>query len=377
MSALHPSSPGRPLRIVQILNSLEIGGAERMALNLAATQMAGGHQPHIFCISTEGPLASEARELGIPVTGFDKGPGIRWRTALSMARALWREHPDVVHTHNPPAHFYGAIAARLARVPVIVNTRHSPVSPRGSEHREKRFETLLSITDNVVFVSAEAQLAVEQQWKRQPRHSVVIPNGIPTCTFRRKPARPGAARPRIRFGTVGRLVPVKAQEIMLQAFQRVVQVVPEAELRIVGSGPLADKLHRDRAALGIERRVRIEAPTNDVAAVLSELDVFVISSLSEGLPLVVLEAMASGLPIIATRVGGISGVAAEGRVAWYCSPGDVSALAECMLAAATSSDLAVRGAMAARVAQQDYDVSRMADAYERLYKSTLAGKRPC
>jgi glycosyltransferase involved in cell wall biosynthesis len=363
------------LRIVHVLNNLAMGGAERVALNLALAQAVAGHQPRVYCIDGEGELATQARAAGIEVKNFSKGPGVRLWTALRIAASMWRDKLDVVHTHNPSAHYYGAVAALLARVPVLVNTRHSPVSSRGAEYRECYFRWLLPITDSVVFVSDHARKAVEAKWGPGRCLTCTIPNGIPISQFRAQPARPGCSRPRITFGTLGRLAPVKGHEFLIRAFGKVSEQACEAKLQIVGGGPLEAKLQQQIADQGLSDRIRILAPTHDVAGVLSGLDVFVISSLSEGLPMVVLEAMAAGLPIVSTRVGGIPEVVPEGTVAWFCDPGDVEGMAQAMLAAMRCPQLAERGRAAAELAVSSYNSAQMAGRYDALFFELLSKKR--
>ena len=366
------------MRIVQVLNTLEIGGAERMALNLAVALLDAGHEPSFYCISGEGELASEVRQSGIAVKNFAKAPGLSFATVVAMARSLMRDRPDVVLSHNPGAHYYAVVAAFLARVPVVVNTRHSPISPRGSEYREEYFKWLLPITDQVVFVSEQARKVIEGSWRntRSRRKVRVIPNGIPLSKFRSHPAHPGSQYPTITFGAVGRMATVKGYDILLQAFRSVAGKIPDAQLRIVGDGPQRESLQRQCLELALSEKVSIEPATTDVASVLSELDVFVVSSLSEGLPLVVLEAMAAGLPIVSTRVGGIPEAVPEKQVGWFCAPGDVDALADLLVKAYQSPDLETRGREAARIASEHYDSSKMAARYLELFVSLQGEKRP-
>jgi glycosyltransferase involved in cell wall biosynthesis len=360
-----------------VLNTLEIGGAERMALNLALALLDAGHEPSFYCISGEGELASEARQSGIAVKNFGKGPGLSFATVVAMARSLMRDRPDVVLSHNPAAHYYAAVAAFLARVPVVVNTRHSPISSRGSEYREEYFKWLLPITDHVVFVSEQARTAIEGSWRntRARRKVRVIPNAIPLSKFSSHPAHPGSRYPRITFGAVGRMATVKGYDILLQAFRSVAGKIPDAQLRIVGDGPQRESLQRQCLELALSEKVSIEPATTDVASVLSELDVFVVSSLSEGLPMVVLEAMAAGLPIVSTRVGGIPEAVPERQVGWFCAPGEVDALADLLVKAYQSPELETRGREAARIASEHYDSSKMAVRYLELFVSLQGEKR--
>ena len=218
-------------------------------------------------------------------------------------------------------------------------------------------------TDAVAYVSANTREALA------PGSSApVIPNGIPLEPFHTRQAAPGSLRPaRIRFGTVGRLVPAKAHAVLLDAFAIVARQLPGAELIVLGYGALESALRQQIAALGLEARVRLEVASGDaVADGLAGFDIFVLSSVNEGLPLVILEALAAGLPIVSTRVGGVPEVAPEGEVAWYCEPGKAEALAAAMLTAAASPELVARGTAARSLAYGRYSVDRMTASYMAL-----------
>src|SRR5206468_5785361 len=138
------------------------------------------------------------------------------------------------------------------------------------------------------------------------------------------------------------------------------------ELSIAGHGPLFDAIKARVDELGISARVTLEGEIRDVPAMLRKCDIFVFSSISEGLPLVILEAMAAGLPIVATRVGGVPEVAPETLFPWYADPGNAPELADGMLRAAASHELAVIGGEARRLATASYGIAGMTRNYEML-----------
>ncbi len=359
------------MRIAQVVETLEVGGLERMALDLAMEQRAAGDQVFIYCVLGEGPLADEARAAGIPVRLFSKPPGIALRLPFQMARQFWLDGIEVAHCHNPGVHPYTAVAARWAGVRIVINTRHGPATSSGRLFQERHFRLSLPLTDHVVFVSEQSRRFCVDQFGVPETKTSVILNGIRVDRFLAQPAKPGSARPRIRFGTVGRMVPAKGHAKLIDAFARVSGMLPEAELRIAGGGPLHDSVKEQISRLGLDRCVRLEGQTSDVGGFLRDLDVFVFSSINEGLPLVILEAMAMGLPIVSTRVGGVPEVAPEGDVAWFCPIGDSEALASAMCEAALSPDLARRGRRAREIAVSDFHTSTMHQKYEELYRACL------
>jgi glycosyltransferase involved in cell wall biosynthesis len=358
------------VRIVQLVEDLELGGLERLAVDLALAQKSAGHELLFYCLHGAGPLAAALAEAGIAVVPFGKAPGFSLRTVLAMAKRLRADRADVIHGHNPGVHHYAALAARIAGVPVCVNTRHSVTTSKGLPYQERYFRWVRPFTGQVVFDCEYVRRGLEGKLGYPAEKCSVILNGIPLAPFLGHPASPGSRRPRFRFGTIGRLVPAKGHAILLDAFAIVSRSVPQAELSIYGYGDLEESLRAQIARLGFEGRARLEGRTHNSAETLQNLDVFVFSSVNEGLPLVILEAMAAGLPIVTTTVGGIPEVAQQ-ESAWLCAPGSAEALAGAMLEAAACGDLRERGAIARKTASDSYGLEHMAARYEDLYRRLL------
>ena len=359
------------MRIVQLVETLETGGLERIAVELALAQKRSGDSPMLYCMFTGGPLADDARKAGIPVTEIRKEPGFSLKMLFKLARHLRRDAADVLHTHNPGVHPYGALAAWIAGVPAVVNTRHGTGTSFGRAYQERYFRAVMPLTDRVVFVCEDSRHYLVEKLRLPSRKSAVIINGIELAGFLEEPAAPMSAAPRIRFGAVGRMVPVKAHSILIDAFAQLIRKLPQAELRIVGGGPLQDELKEQARKACLDGRIRIESLNHRIAGVLRELDIFVLSSTSEGLPLVILEAMAAGLPVVSTRIGGVPEVAPEGDVSVLCTPGSASGLAEAMYKAATSCNLASMGKRAREIAIAKFSLDQMWRSYQAVYAEAL------
>jgi glycosyltransferase involved in cell wall biosynthesis len=359
------------VRIIQLVENLEVGGIERLVVDLAKAQKADGHRPSVYCLIEPGALAAELKHNGIPVTAFHKQRGWSVKTLRALIRRLAQDAPEILHTHNPGVHPYGAIAGRISGVPVIVNTRHGTCNSLGHAFRERYYRAVLPLTSHVVFVSDHSKQASEHSSVLKYQKASVIHNGIALREFLLRPARPGSVHPRIRFGTIGRFVPVKGHCVLIDAFARVAALRPDAQLRIAGQGPLESDLKSQVEQAGLGNRIRIEKMSSGPANILSELDVFVLPSLSEGLPLVVLEAMAAGLPLVATSVGGVPEVAPPGIVSWLCEPSSADQLAAAMLEAANSPHLLEIGRTARSLALQRFDSVQMHRGYEALYAKLL------
>lgn len=365
----HREAGSLTMRIIQVVESLDLGGVERLAIQLATAERARGHDCTIYCIFRPGAQAHVATELGIHLRCFQKKPGPSVKSLTDLILALRADRPDVVHTHNSGIHHYAAAAARLSGVPVVVNTRHSPFA---LEHmkRERHYRWSMKLTDKVVFVSGSTRNQVLKELALPHLPSTVILNGIPVQKPRSEGSLSRKRRPEMVFGTVGRLVPVKAHDVLITAFAQLTRDTPTARLRIAGAGPLMSALQQQIAEQHVSEKITLEGPTLNPERFYQELDAFVLPSHSEGMPLALLEAMASGLPVIASAVGGIPEVVTE-EVGWLCPPGDPHQLAAAMWKAAHARDLEERGAAAMRVATSRFDMETMCSSYLRLFNELL------
>ena len=368
------------MRIVQFVANLDTGGLERLVLDLARCHLSDGHQSFIYCLNRPGRMAVEAEELGIVVRCFAKPSGFHLPTLLRIRRQLRCDKPDVLHTHNHLVHHYGVIAGRLARIPVIVNTRHGVdrviiAAPGRSELRTDSpdrtadwlFRATLPWVDSVVLIS-------EATWRFYINHrgipaskARVILNGARLDPFFSSPAHPGSDLMRIRFGTAARLVPEKDHFTMLRAFAVVAASLPAAELQIAGSGPTQNALKSYANDLNIGHRVKFLGEIVDIPRFLNGLDIFVLSSLTEGLPVGLLEAMAAGLPVVSTRAGGVQEVAIDGHSAFLVEPADSSGLAKAMLRMAREPRLAEFGDAGRKLVQNRFQIETTWKNYYELY----------
>lgn len=361
------------MKIVQLLPSLDVGGMERLAVDLARQQKAEGHQPSIYCTSHPGGFAQEAEAANVPVHSFSKTTGFSFRLISDLASRLCVDRPDVLHAHNALVLHYAVAAARLARVPVVVNTRHGG-NNNWDPHCERIWRLAVRWTDAVVFISEGVREFYVTRDRLSRRNTSVIYNGIDVDKFTSHPAHPTAALPRFRVGCVGRLVPAKDHVTLVRSFAMVSAAMPEAELHILGDGSCRGAISHAAESLGIANRVFLHGPSLDVPGFLSTLDLFVLSSIDEGLPISLMEAMAAGLPVVSTRLPGLTELAPENVVAGYCTPGQPESLAEQILCAANRLDLPALGKAASRWAQR-FVIRETWHSYQTLFEASLAKNR--
>jgi glycosyltransferase involved in cell wall biosynthesis len=173
---------------------------------------------------------------------------------------------------------------------------------------------------------------------------------------------------------VGRLVPAKDHVTLIRAFALVSSVMPDAELHILGDGPCRSVISQTAESLGVANQVFLQGVSHDVAGFLSTLDLFVLSSIDEGLPISLMEAMAAGLPVVSTRLPGLTELAPESVIAGYCVPGQPESLAEQILLAANRCDLPALGEAARRWAQK-FGIQETWNQYQTLFEACLTKKR--
>jgi len=363
-----------PMRIVELVNNLEIGGAERLVVDLASALKLRGHEVRVACLRTGGPLEVVLEEAGIEVCVLDKGPGPSLGVLRQLAAYLRRSQADVLHTHNPLVHHYGVVAGWLARVPVIVNTIHGPGNVSATRgFKELLYGAVCQFSDQIVAVCPSARQAFIESKAIPRRKLVVVNNGIRLDAFLEVQRR--VPDDSLVFGIVGRLVPVKDHRSLLKAFSALLRLRPACRLEILGDGPLRADLERQASELGISGHVVFRGYSTDVPGFMGSIDVSVLCSLSEGLALTVLESMAAGLPIVGTDVGEMKALVEGARCGWLCSPGQPTDLSDAMLRAAdaTAKDRHAMGARAREYAVMNYSMARMVEDYEGLFDRLQRG----
>ncbi len=336
-------------------------------------------------------LLSQAgvRVFEVPTLVREVRPILDAWAMLALWRLLRRERPGLVHTHTSKAGVVGRFAAWLARVPVVIHTPHGHIfyGYYGTVTSAiiRLLERLLAkITDRIVTLTDRGAQEHVQYKIAGAEKFATIHSGIDLIHFRSVQVNPAVKRKELGLppegpiiGTLGRLVPIKGQEWLLKAAPRVLAEFPQACFVIIGDGPMLGELRQLTSQLGIGLRVVFLGAREDVPECLAALDLFVLPSLNEGMGRALLEAMAVGCPVVATCVGGIPDIVADGATGLLVPPRDDRALAEAILTLLRDrSRRAAYGEAARRHVDGRFDVKTMVRSIEWLYDEVWQEKHP-
>ena len=373
------------MRIVHVVESLEVGGAEHLVVDLARLQSERGHTVSIACLFREGALAARARGMGIDVKNFKKSSGFDLGAISRLRNWLRIRKPDVLHTHNPAAHYYAVAAAVGLGIERVISTRHGMGSEGAHSRRELLFRLAMGRTDCAVAVCEAARKSLVARKSIAEDKAVTIPNGIDLTRF--TPGKPLAKQTLLAslsvpgnpvvFGSVGRLDAVKDQVTMLRAFHKFVRQItmvsrtpgPAAILVIAGDGEMRDALAQELALLELDAIAFLLGQRDDIPQLLAGFDVFVLSSRSEGYSLALVEAAATGLPIVATDVGGNAEIVQDEATGLLVPAGAPDAMATAMLRLFENEGARLEmGAAGRRWAQENGSIEYMSERYMALYQ---------
>ena len=366
------------LSIAHVVSSLGRGGQERVIFDLAHSQSDAGHRVTTFSLAEGGSLADEFTEVGLPVVVEPKrGDGYDLSLARRLRRRFASGRYDLVHTHNPMALLYAALPARIAGA-ALVHSKHGINPDRGRRLWLRRAAGLL-VNGYVAVSEPTAEVARANRECRLTRLRV-IDNGIDLSRFSpsqavRREVRAELGIPDRAFvvGTVGRLAPEKAHLFLLRAMAPILD--DDLHVLICGDGPMAEQVAKEAAGLGRPDCVHLTGLRSDVPRVLAALDLFVLTSTVEGLPLVIPEAMATELPVVATAVGGVPRVVVEGQTGHLVDSGDEEALRSRIADLWRDPERRQRlGRRARTMALENYSAERMAAEYMDTYQEAL-GRR--
>lgn len=369
-------------RICFLITELDQGGAERALVRIAIGLPWDDWDVSVICLGPEGPLAAPLREAGLSVDCLGvtslRSPRSLWRATFGLVRLLQQKRPVLLQTFLFHAGLAGRVAARLARVPVVVCGIR--VAERRSRWRLRLDCWTDWLVDRHVCVSQAVADFSQRESQLPARKLVVIPNGVDVERFREaEPADlsrfdiPAGAKVLL---TVGRLDPQKAPLELAHIFGNLAADHPEWHLLFVGDGPLRADLLRMIDAGGLRGRIHLAGWQADVPEIMRACDLFVLNSRWEGMPNVILEAAAAGLPVIATRSEGVAEIIESGVSGVLVEVDEPPAMRAALESAMTrQSDAAAMASRLQQIASERFTWQSVVDSYAALYRELLAASR--
>jgi glycosyltransferase involved in cell wall biosynthesis len=353
------------------------GGVERHILGMAQGLRMRGIST-LLLLFHDGELAAQARQQDIEALVLPDRNLSLWATSRKLAGVLEQRRIALVHVHGYKAAVFCALARRWHRF-AMVKTEHGLSEPSAGRAiaviLDRTYRLLDAVASRIAgaavcYVTEDLRLHLGQA--DPARLSRVIPNGVPAMDRRRHP-RPAEYREEwLNFAVVGRLEPVKAIHVAIEALP--VHGVPEnVHLHVIGAGPCERELKARSAAVGVAARVHFHGFRRDALDFIAHCDALLMPSLHEGLPYALLEAMALGAPVIASRVGGLAETIQDGATGVLVAPGNAGALADAIRKLTADPPFRTRlGDAAQRLQRAKYTLEAMADSYIHVYRGVLA-----
>jgi len=372
----------RPVRVLILTNYLGYGGTEKYVIALAKGLNRQKYRVMICTLRDYVPLARELTGQGIALTSMGVRSKLDAFVIRRLACLLRREGIELLHTNLYWSNLIGRLAGRMAGVPIVV------AGERNTDIRRRFYQCWLdrctSQWVDCIIANSQATLRWSTQATRISADKyVIIPNGVDLADF--DPARPvdrqavrrslGLTPDDVIVGTVARLHEQKGHRFLVQAMPAILERFPQARFCFVGEGLLETDLKRQCREAGVASKVVFAGARDDVAAVLTTFDLFVLPSLYEGFGIVLLEAMAMCLPVVASDVGGIPEVVEAGRTGILVPPGDVASLAQAVIGVLSDREAAQAMGKAGRQrVQQHFALADRISETEKLYETLTARK---
>lgn len=363
--------------VLHVIDTTGPGGAETIFIDLAS-RLPPERYRSVVLIRGKGWVYEELGRRGIEPLILDAKGSFNWRYLLRLCRLIRRERVDLIQSHLVGSSVYCSLAGLITRRPVVATFHGAVDIDNVARLARLKFGLINAGAAVIVAVSDSLRREMAQRTPLRRDKTRLIYNAIVTDDFQRPHSdalrrEHGWSADELIVGSLGNIRPAKGYEVLLQAAALLERSRHSLRFVIAGqcnaqNASLYERLLALRHELGLEERVLFLGFSEDAAGFLAGLDLFLSSSLSEGLPLAAIQAMAAGLPILATRCGGYRELITEGENGWLVETGDPQALATALETLADSPELrAELAASARRYALETFDLRVMLDAYAGLY----------
>lgn len=359
-------------RVMLVVQSLRVGGAETMVEALAAALVRHGCFVRVVVLQAEESIISERlRESGVSLTMMGKHPGIDLSLIGRLACEMELFMPSVVHSHLPILH-YVVPAANRAGVSVLVHTLHNIAHEETRSRIKAAFNGWCYRSGRVVPVALSEinRQSIVERYRLKATDIPIVPNGIDLSRYKRRSTF--SIGEVFEVVNIARFEEVKNHTAIIEAAEILEQRGIKTRFHLYGTGSLQQRTADMVKAKGLSDSIVFHGVTDDVPTALASADAFVLPSLYEGMPMVLIEAMASGLPIVTSRVGGIPDMVVDGVSALLCEPRSDS-IADGLERLATEEALRMRLGSAAAERSRLFGSDAMASRYLSVYARNERG----
>ena len=372
--------PHEKVRVLHLIESLTAGGAERNLYYLGPHFKKSRFNHSICCMMRRGEFADELEREGVEILELGYRRRYFLQSVIRLARHLRRRRIGIIHTHLFNPGLVGRLAAWLAGTPVLITHEHGKTLWKKPHHH--LFERLAHRRTDMRIVVSEDIRDLRRKHERTPEHKLIlIENAVDPAHFDVDDDTRAALRRELGLdgffvvGTVGRLVPAKAYHLFLEVAHDLLSENDAMRFLLVGDGILRAELEARARSLGIDDRVVFTGGRADIPELIAAMDLYLITSETEGLPISLIEAMLSAKPIVSTAVGGIPEVLTDEETGVLVESGDRAAMVESI--SRLSADAAGREALgrnARRRALERYSHDAVLEKLDQLYLSLLKAK---
>ncbi len=364
--------------VLHVIDTTGPGGAETVFVALAAGLDATEYRS-LALIRGSGWVQTSLQAQGVKTFVLDCKGSFNVRYLRELMALIRRERIDVIQSHLLGSNVYCALAGFILRRPVIATFHGGVDVAAGERFLAAKFALLRLGANKIVAVSRALAAELGLRSPLPAERTVVIYNGIHTRGFEGPPStrlRRQLELPEktVLIGALGNIRVAKDYPLLLEAFSKVAVEAPDACLVIAGQGKgrLMTELNDQRDRLGLADRVHFLGFTDDPAEYLHNLDIFVLSSSTEGFSIATIQAMAAGVPLVATRCGGPEEIVSAGQDGMLVPPADADALASALLALIHAPEDSRRMASVAKsMVRKRFDIASMVAEYQALYRQCL------